>query len=315
MKPIVLVKTNFNTHVSMDLYSEFEKSIIKSINPIVINSANNFQAKILRYFLKILPQFEFPYNSKRNYLVIGNQKEKLFPFFYCKANLKALWMFDAWEPLFFDIENTIRKFNINILFTSSMQAATYFNSLKIQNFKSHWIAEAVDFESYTFVEPEKKTIDVLQMGRKWDEYHEAIKDIEIEEKLVYKYEKKKGKIIFKDRIDFISGLANTKISICVPSIITHPEKSGNISTLTIRYFQSMASKCLILGKRPLDMEFLFDYNPIIEIDMKRPVEQLVDILKNYNEYLPLIEKNYNEVKLKHTWNNRAMEIKNIIDKF
>jgi hypothetical protein len=71
------------------------------------------------------------------------------------------------------------------------------------------------------------------------------------------------------------GLANSKISICVPSDITHPERTGNISTITNRYLQSMASKCLILGKLPHDMLHLFDYNHIIEIDEENPVLQIV----------------------------------------
>ncbi|MES2411906.1 MAG: hypothetical protein V4535_10735, partial [Bacteroidota bacterium] len=156
----------------------------------------------------------------------------------------------------------------------------------------------------------KRTTDVLQLGRKWNEYHDKIKAIE--NNLVYQYEKQPGQIIFKTREDFLEGLANSKISICVPSDITHPERTGKISTLTNRYLQSMASRCLILGKLPYDMQYLFDYNPIVEIDDENPVAQINSILENYNSYIPLIEKNYETVAKYHNWNARITQMENFI---
>ena len=36
----------------------------------------------------------------------------------------------------------------------------------------------------------------------------------------------------------------------------------------------MASRCLILGKMPDDMKYLFDYNPILEIEEQNPIAQI-----------------------------------------
>lgn len=310
MKNFTLIKTNFNHHVSMDLYHEFEKRIIDKKNWEIINGVNNWQAFIIRQYLKVFPPLKFPFFSKKNYVVIGYQKEKFFPFFHYKSNLKTLWMYDAWEPLFNEIEKSVRQYNINLLFTASKQSADYFNSLNIKKFKAEWIPEAVESENYRFVDYNKRTTDVLQLGRKWNEYHDKIKPIETS--FVYKYEKQAGQIIFKTRDEFLEGLANSKISICVPSDITHPERTGKISTLTNRYLQSMASRCLILGKLPYDMQFLFDYNPIIEIDEENPIDQINSILENYSSYIPLIEKNYEIVVKHHNWNDRINQMENYI---
>jgi hypothetical protein len=110
---------------------------------------------------------------------------------------------------------------------------------------------------------------------------------------------------------FINGLARSKVSICFPSSITHPERAGKIETMTIRYLQSMVSKNLIIGKTPEEMITLFGYNPVIEVDMEDPVSQLNEILNNYNEYTGLIEKNYSAVVKDHTWRNRWQSIKEI----
>lgn len=310
MKQFTLVKTNFNHHVSMDLYYEFEKRIVNKPSWETVNGVGSIQARVLRQLLKFISPLQIPIKKHKNYVVIGYQKEKFFPYFHFKADLKVLWMYDAWEPLFDDIEKTIRAYKINLVFTASKQSADYFNTLNIPNFQSHWVPEGIDVSYYHFIPYEKRTIDVLQLGRKWNEYHEKIKSIETH--LVYKYEKKAGQIIFPTREEFLFGLGNSKISICVPSNITHPNITGSISTITNRFLQSMASRCLILGKLPNDMTYLFDYNPIIEIDEENPVEQIKSILANFDNYIPLIEKNYEIVKNFHSWDNRVSQIENFI---
>lgn len=310
MKQFTLVKTNFNHHVSMDLYYEFEARIINKPNWEIINGVGSIQARVLRQLLKFIPPFQLLIKKHKNYVVIGYQKEKFFPYFHFNADLKALWMYDAWQPLFDEIEKTIRAYKINLVFTASKQSADYFNTLNIPNFESHWIPEGIDITQYQFIPYQERTTDVLQLGRKWNEYHEKIKSIE--NQLIYKYEKKAGQIIFPSREDFLFGLANSKISICVPSDITHPERTGKISTITNRYLQSMASRCLILGKLPHDMLHLFDYNPIIEIDEENPLAQIEAILANFDTYIPLIEKNYEVVKKFHNWDNRVTQIENFI---
>lgn len=310
MKQFTLVKTNFNHHVSMDLYYEFESRIIIKPNWEIISGVRSIQARFLRQLLKFIPPIQLPIKKHKNYVVIGYQKEKFFPFFHFKADLKVLWMYDAWEPLFDEIEKTIRAYKINLVFTASKQSADYFNTLNIPNFKSEWIPEGIDVAQYQFIPYQERTTDVLQLGRKWNEYHEKIKTIE--SNLVYLYEKKVGQIIFPTREEFLFGLANSKISICVPSDITHPNITGCISTITNRYLQSMASRCLILGKLPYDMLHLFDYNPIVEIDEENPVAQIESILANFDTYIPLIEKNYEAVKNLHNWDNRVTQIENFI---
>jgi spore maturation protein CgeB len=312
MKPFTLIKTNYNQHVSMDLYHEFEANIIKKTTLWeVCNGVNSWQAFIIRQILKLIKPFTIPLYKNKNYVILGHQNEKFFPYFHFKAKSKTLWMYDAWEPLYDQIEKTIRNYNINLLLTASKQSAAYFNTLGIKNFKAQWVPEAVDVSKYYFTPYTDRTIDVLQLGRRWNFYHDKIKSIE--KTLNYQYEKQAGTIIFATREDFLKGLANSKISICVPSAITHPEITGSVSTITNRFFQSMASKCLILGKLPDDMLHLFDYNPIIEIDDNNAENQIYDLLKNYEKYVPLIEKNYEIVKKYHNWNERIKTIENAVN--
>ena len=309
-KIFTLVKTNYNHHVSMDLYHDFEKKMLGRSQWDIVNGLGSISARILRQFFRIIPPVRIRIRKHKNYVVIGYQKEKFFPFFHFDADMKILWMYDAWQTLFADIEKTIRAYKLDYVFTSSKQSADYLNTLNIPNFKSCWIPEGVNIDDYKFIPYQDRTTDILHLGRKWNEYHAKIKSIE--NHLIYKYEIHPGHIIFPNRQEFILGLADSRISICVPSNITHPNRSGYISTVTNRYFQSMASKCLILGKLPYDMIPLFNYNPIIEIDENNAIAQIQYILSNFDSYIPLIEKNYNEVKNFHSWDARLNQIEEFI---
>ena len=107
-------------------------------------------------------------------------------------------------------------------------------------------------------------------------------------------------------------MSRTKISICFPTSLTHPQRAGNIETMTNRYLQSMASKCLVLGKAPDEMIRLFGYNPVVDADFNHPVQQIKDILDNFGQYTELIEKNYRNVVMNHAWINRWEKISEIL---
>ncbi|GIW23178.1 MAG: hypothetical protein KatS3mg068_2185 [Candidatus Sericytochromatia bacterium] len=125
-------------------------------------------------------------------------------------------------------------------------------------------------------------------------YHEKILDSNFK----YIYNK------FKTHKDLVNSLAKSKISICFSSDLTNPNHFEDISKITMRYFQSMICKCLILGNAPNDMKYLFNYNPVIEANLEKPIKQIEDILSNYNKYIDLIETNYNEVINKHKYYDR-----------
>src|SRR6185369_6557481 len=143
-------------------------------------------------------------------------------------------------------------------------------------------------------------------------YHDQIISAVENHKKTYLYERERGRVIFPAREDFLDGLARSKISICIPCSITHPERAGDIETMTMRYLQSMASKCLVVGHAPAEMIELFGYNPVIEIDKKNPDKQLLELLNRFDDYVPLIEKNYAAVTSEHTWHNRWQQIARII---
>lgn len=309
-------------HVSQDAVEEFEKTIMSDES---VKKDFEFGEKIskLYYYLwktglklgienVIFQLLKERKQKKENYLTIlmGLDLLKCFPRI-SRQGKHSIFLFDAWPRSHKLIIEFANSFKIDHIFFTSSQA-TEMLSVQLKETKCHWIPEGLDPKYYKANPIDKKDIDLLALGRKYDLYHNQIVDFCGSRKISYLYEKIKGQLIFPTRDEFIDGLARTKISVCIPSNITHPERAGEIETMTIRYLQSMASKCLVLGAAPKEMIKLFGYNPIVEIDWENPKEQIISILENYETYLPLIEKNYTNVLLHHSWENRWQQIKKII---
>ncbi len=239
-------------------------------------------------------------------LMIGPDFKKYLPFSYFVSCNRSIYMFDAWPCHHDTIILFLLKNKIDHLFLTSLQATATLKK-QLTNTNVHWIPEAIDPDGYLY--SDIKTIDVLSFGRKYDRYHNLILPFFEKNNKVYLFEKIKGEVIFEKRSDFINALGNSKISICFPSNITHPDRAGDIEIMTMRYLQSIVSKCLIIGKAPEEMIQLFGYNPVIEINWNDPVNQLENILNDFEDYKYLIEKNYTTVINNHTWMHRWDVIK------
>jgi len=314
-------------HCSHDVVEEFEKAIL-SDDVKVVKSGSQLWFFPLYYLDKITRKagihlteiltrlFVLDSSDKQDAyfaVLIGGDFNKFYPYTFLNRKKRYVYFFDAWTKEQPEIIDFIRRCKIDQVFVSASQAATGLNE-KLGRTLANWIPDGIDISAYKQFPYNQKDIDIVQIGRKYDWYHEQILPFFNKTNKVYLYEKTKGTIIFPTREDFINGLARSKISVCFPSNITHPERAGVVETMTNRYLQSIASKCLIVGHAPQDMIELFDYNPVIEINRDAPVEQLKTILDHYSDYIPLIEKNYETVSKYHTWKNRWEQIKNLLSK-
>jgi hypothetical protein len=319
-------------HMADDTIHEFEKVILADPQIQQVQPFNRNLSKISFYQWRILKRFGLKQNPFSFWNVVKRESEtaqgyftilmgfyieqylKCLPYFMLPVR-KSIYMFDAWPGAHEIIRQFVKFFEVDHVFLSSSQATDRLKNTAGKS-KFYWIPEGINPEEYKYFSYQKKDIDVLAFGRQFDEYHEKIKNpIESDHK-VYVYPKSLGEDlfpVFSNRDEFITGLARSKISICFPSSITNPKRSGDIHTMTIRYLQSMVSKCLLVGHAPEEMVTFFGYNPVVEVDMYDPVSQIREILNNYSNYVSLIEKNFNIVIKSHTWCHRWLMIKDILN--
>lgn len=242
---------------------------------------------------------------------MGPDLKMCLPYFFY-SNDNFIYMFDGWPRFHDELGKLFDLLNVKAVFFSSRDVVTKYQESVLSKCKAYWIPEGINATEYTFEEYRNKTIDVLEFGRPYKWYHEQIADLLAASGRKHIFSTIDQPILFETKAAFKNALATAKISICVPSSITHPERAEDISTMTLRYLQCMASKCLIVGIMPEEMNSLFDYKPMIEIDVENPGSQILEILDNYDSYHDLIERNYLVVRAKHQWQNRWKEIANII---
>jgi hypothetical protein len=312
--------------IAIVIIAEFKQAILSSecgevdavsINNYFVRKSYSAWRRLEKYIPKRIKKYWFnkyaqQTKTERHYfnVILGQEWDKCFPYMLFPGK-RSVYMFDTWASSHKDIVEYVETYQLCNVFVSASQSAKRLQSMVNRPVFS-WIPEGVNPDRYEYRAYVDKNIDVLELGRKYDVYHDHIVNALKDDERVHLYEKTKGKLIFPTEKNLIDGLARTKISICVPSNITHPDRAGDIETMTVRYLQSMASKCLIVGHAPQEMVELFGYNPVIEIDMEKPAEQIRDILENFADYIPLIEKNYAETLANHTWNNRWQQMHEIM---
>jgi len=228
---------------------------------------------------------------------------RLFPVGYYREIIPLC--FDCWPDDYSRWEQLFRTNNVKTAFFTARQSCRYFQHT-IPGMKSFWLAEACDPDEYPF--PQRlvdRPIDVLELGRRHEPYHRSITPPLSAAGSHHLYLKDSQRRMFPTRQELMQVWENTKISICFPKSTTSHDRSGGVETVTFRYFESIASRCLIVGHCPSELEEIFGYNPVIEVDHADSAQQLLDILNTINDYQGLVDRNYQRVREVGSWDARV----------
>ena len=120
-------------------------------------------------------------------------------------------------------------------------------------------------------------------------------------------------ILAATREALVDGFADAKVSVCFPSSMTHPARSAHVETVTHRYFESMASGCIIIGRCPSELRDLFGYNPLVEADVNGDAAgQIEAIVRDPCAYAPLVARNRARLMEVGTWHARVATLLSIL---
>ena len=217
----------------------------------------------------------------------------------------VLYCLDCFPPVYADWERLFHRLRSRMLFFSSRQAAAHFRA-RLPRAETVWLPEATDPAEYEPRVPlAHRRIDVLELGRRHGGYHDLIAPALAAAIKMHRYEREPGQIVFPTKEHLVEGLAQSKISVCFPCSLTHPARSGDAETVTHRYFESIASKCLLVGHGPAELRDLFGYDPVVPVDWSDPGRQIVEIVNHIDEYQPEVERNYQRLLEVGTWEVRT----------
>jgi hypothetical protein len=246
--------------------------------------------------------FQFP---RRAYILAIEwiYEERLFPLCYFAEIIPLC--FDCWPKdysLWLDI---FRRHRIRVAFFTARQSCEYFKK-QLPGMSCCWLPEAADPTEYQFQRPlAERTIDGLELGRRSEQYNAAIQKPLARAGYVHRFRANGHRRIFSTQPELIKAWGETKISICFPKTMTDAEKSGGVETVTFRYFESMASGCLVVGHCPAELEEIFGYNPVIEADLDDPAGQLLSILGGIDTCQELVVKNLQRMLEVGSWDVRV----------
>ena len=107
------------------------------------------------------------------------------------------------------------------------------------------------------------------MGRINKDLHEKIlaylKSHNLEDNLDnYAYRKQDRQALFPDLSDLVKEINRSKYLVCIPKCYENPKRTGDICAMTGRYYEAIACKTMIIGKKPLVFDELFPEDGMIE---------------------------------------------------
>ncbi len=305
-----------------------EESSIVSIYPLYfmerglalagVPSLSNHQGGLAANAARVLGRLRLPRNVQRGRGVVlvgmmGISEFRVIPF--------AVWReivpfcFDCWPKDYERWTSFFTRYRVRLAFFTARQSAENFAE-RLPGMKCVWMPEATDPEEYDASRTwSKRDIDVLELGRKSDRFHESVVGPLASAGRVHLYEKVKGQVVFPGKAEFFDGIARSKMLVCFPSSQTHPERSGTVETVTHRYFEGMASRCLLVGHGPQELTDLFGYNPVVEMQAGREAEQIEEILRDPESLAGLVERNYQRLLEVGSWTTRAQETLAVIGEF
>jgi hypothetical protein len=215
------------------------------------------------------------------------------------------WIYDCWPSHWDRWEALLRRHRVRLAFFASRQAADEFRT-RLRGTTCAWVPEAVDPQDYDAGERlATRTIDVLELGRRSEAVHVRLAKVLSERGLRHEFQAAGHPRMYETKQALRDALGRTRVLICLPKSITHPEAAGGLETATYRYFEGMASGCVLVGRCPAELRDLWGFDPVVHLDIEHPDRTVIEVLERLGDYQGLVERNLRRLHEVGTWRHRA----------
>ena len=267
---------------------------------------HHWQPRPLHYFFhRYNVPFRFRKSRKEARLMFVSSSILKFTTFadYIRYEIVPM-IWDCWPYLFEKVSDFLSTNNVKTaIFTSSMTAELMRKRFSEMNILS--VPEGIDISPYSEGKPlRERSIDLVEFGRS---NSKVLSKGFSGQNIVHKCSKN-GEWVFPTNKELYEGLADSKVSLTFPRCDTHPEKAGNIETLTQRYWECMLSRVVMVGRAPFELVNLIGYDPVLEVEGRSAEDIVLDVVKHPDTYQDLVDRN-RDAALKYAgWDNRMKTI-------
>lgn len=224
-----------------------------------------------------------------------------FPDYCFYEIIPFIW--DCW-PYYFELTcNWLQKHKVKTaLFTSSQTAERMQERFPKMNIL--FVPEGIDVSEYGEGKPLNQRTNLLyEIGQgkrcflksQYPQEYERLSSLPVDG-------------LIPDKKSYIDVLCNAQVSVTFPRCDLMPEETGDIETLTQRYWEAMLTRSVIVGRAPKELTNLIGYNPVIDLDKKNPIGQIEDILAHIDDYQDFVDKNRQVALEKGEWQVRMREV-------
>ena len=218
------------------------------------------------------------------------------------------WIYDCWPSTWDRWESLLRRLRVDVAFFSARGAAEEF-SRRLPGVACRWIPEAVDPAMHDPSRPlSERSIDVMELGRRAEDVHRRIAPALARARKVHTYRPPGDPPPYASQEALALALGQTRIMLCFPKTVTHPEEAGGLETATYRYFEAFAAGCLVMGACPRELRDLWGYDPVLPVDADRPADSILLALERLPELQSLVCRNLERLAQVGTWSRRAAEM-------
>lgn len=245
--------------------------------------------------------------------MMGPAEYRLFPLSLVAPIV--VYAFDVWPKEYGWWAHLFRRHGIKTGFFTSRESADWFARKEILE-SATWLPEGTDVDAFDARRRLRdRTIDVLEMGRRHPAIHEAICRPLSEAGLTHLYQPSERELVFASREAFVSGLANTRISVCYPASDTHPALArGAVEVLTQRYLEALASGCLLVGRAPADLIALVNYDPVVPLDDSAPADHLLSLVEHIDDFQAHVDHGVQRVRQVGRWDDRVAQMLSVLSR-
>lgn len=224
-----------------------------------------------------------------------------FPDYALYEIVPLVW--DCWPDNVPTVSTFFMRHNVRTAIFTSSQTAEVFRK-KFPQMNVLTITEGVNNALYSKGKPLlDRTIDILEVGRAWVDFFKTplpagVNHIKTGNKAR----------TFNTDEDFRKALANTKVTINVPRCDVDKSTTGNIETLTQRYWECMLSRVVMVGRAPRELTDLIGYNPVVNVTGDDYAPVINDILDHIEDYQSLVDRNFEVAVKMASWDIRVKQI-------
>lgn len=240
-----------------------------------------------------------------------------FPYYGSYEIVPMLW--DVWPSTWEKMYASFKLLDIRTVLVTSRQIAEMIN--RETAVCAFWIPEGINTSLYySGNELVDRPFDIFEMGRRMPIYHQVLEDLNNSSQLhgfatsnINANGTLQDKQVAYTNEELYELMSNSKVMVCFPQCDTNPSRAGEIETLTLRYWEAMLSRCIMIGRAPKELIDFIGYNPVINVDWNHPQQQLMDLLNHIGDYQELVDKNHKVALEKGSWEKRMPLIKKVLN--